>query len=312
MRAAAEAVVARAASQMGRSLDTDGIKELLQSNPDHPRWDEVAERCLTCGNCTMVCPTCFCTTVEDHSDLTGTIAERVRKWDSCFTLDFSYLHGGSVRIDGPLALPAMDDPQARQLVRSIRHLGLCRLRPLHHLVSGGHRHHAGSRRHPRRPRTRARENSMEGLEQILAEHPFFAGFSAEHSRLVAGCARNHRYDAGEYLFREGDAADEFFLIRHGQVALEIVRARTDADRVCDARRREKSSVPPGSSRPIAGCIDARAMTLTRAIGIDAACLRGKCEADHHLGYEMMKRFLPILVQRLHATRLQILDVYGKR
>jgi len=96
-RAAAEAVVARAASQMGRSLDTDGIKELLQSNADHPRWDEVAERCLTCGNCTMVCPTCFCTTVEDHSDLTGTIAERVRKWDSCFTMDFSYLHGGSVR-----------------------------------------------------------------------------------------------------------------------------------------------------------------------------------------------------------------------
>ena len=94
---AADSVVARTATQMGRSLETDGIKELLQSNLDHPRWDEVAERCLTCGNCTMVCPTCFCTTVEDHSDLTGTSAERVRKWDSCFTMDFSYLHGGSVR-----------------------------------------------------------------------------------------------------------------------------------------------------------------------------------------------------------------------
>ncbi len=96
-RTAAEAVVARAAGQMGRRLDTAGIKELLQSNADHPRWDEVAERCLTCGNCTMVCPTCFCTTVEDHSDLSATTAERVRKWDSCFTMDFSYLHGGSVR-----------------------------------------------------------------------------------------------------------------------------------------------------------------------------------------------------------------------
>ena len=96
-RAAAEAVVTRAAGQMGRSLDTDGIKELLQSNQVHRRWEEVAERCLTCGNCTMVCPTCFCTTVEDHSDLTGSSAERVRKWDSCFTMDFSYLHGGSVR-----------------------------------------------------------------------------------------------------------------------------------------------------------------------------------------------------------------------
>ena len=95
--AAAEAVVAHTASQMGRTLATDGIKELLQDNLNHPRWDDVAERCLTCANCTMVCPTCFCTTVEDHSDLTGTSAERIRKWDSCFTMDFSYIHGGSVR-----------------------------------------------------------------------------------------------------------------------------------------------------------------------------------------------------------------------
>jgi sulfhydrogenase subunit beta (sulfur reductase) len=95
--AAAEAVVAQTARQMGRRLETDGLKELLQGNLNHPRWDQVAERCLSCGNCTMVCPTCFCTTVEDHSDLAGESAERVRKWDSCFTLDFSYIHGGSVR-----------------------------------------------------------------------------------------------------------------------------------------------------------------------------------------------------------------------
>jgi ferredoxin len=93
----AEHVVARAASQMGRSLDTSGLKELLQSNHNHARWDEVAERCLTCGNCTNVCPTCFCTTIEDTTDLAGATAERVRRWDSCFTLDFSYIHGGSVR-----------------------------------------------------------------------------------------------------------------------------------------------------------------------------------------------------------------------
>ncbi len=95
--AAAQAVVARTASRMGRTLETDGIQRLLQDNPHHPRWDDVAARCLSCGNCTMVCPTCFCTTVEDHSDLAGTSAERVRKWDSCFTLDFSWIHGGSVR-----------------------------------------------------------------------------------------------------------------------------------------------------------------------------------------------------------------------
>lgn len=94
---AATAVTEATAGQMGRSLDTNGIKELLQSNLDHERWDDVAQRCLSCGNCTMVCPTCFCTTVEDHSDLLGESATRTRKWDSCFTLDFSYLHGGSVR-----------------------------------------------------------------------------------------------------------------------------------------------------------------------------------------------------------------------
>ena len=95
--AAADTVVTKTAANMGRTLDTSGIKELLQNNLDHPRWDDVAQRCLSCTNCTMVCPTCFCTTVEDHTDLSGQIAERERKWDSCFTLDFSYIHGGSVR-----------------------------------------------------------------------------------------------------------------------------------------------------------------------------------------------------------------------
>jgi len=94
---AAAAGIANAAATQGRAMDTGGIKELLYGNYEHPRWDEVSERCLTCGNCTMVCPTCFCTTVEDSSDLTGAEADRTRRWDSCFTMDFSYVHGGSVR-----------------------------------------------------------------------------------------------------------------------------------------------------------------------------------------------------------------------
>ncbi len=93
----AEAALDRAAGQQVRSIDTQGIKDLLYQNFEHPRWDNVAARCLTCANCTMVCPTCFCSTVEDMTDVTGDHAERWRRWDSCFTQSFSYIHGGSVR-----------------------------------------------------------------------------------------------------------------------------------------------------------------------------------------------------------------------
>lgn len=76
------------------------VDTLLKRNLEHPRWNQVAHRCLSCANCTMVCPTCFCTTVEDTTDLSGQIAERWRQWDSCFTIDFSYIHGGSLRREG--------------------------------------------------------------------------------------------------------------------------------------------------------------------------------------------------------------------
>jgi sulfhydrogenase subunit beta (sulfur reductase) len=90
-------IVARTSSSMGRSMSTDGIKQLLYDNLEHPRWDEVADRCLACTNCTLVCPTCFCSTVEDTVSLDGSEAIRSRRWDSCFSLDFSALHGVPVR-----------------------------------------------------------------------------------------------------------------------------------------------------------------------------------------------------------------------
>jgi Fe-S-cluster-containing hydrogenase component 2 len=93
---AAAAQAEDAAGRMGRSLDTRDIRDLLVGNLEHPRWDEVAERCLTCGNCTLACPTCFCSAVEDANDLDGS-AERHRVWDSCFSVDYSYIHGGAVR-----------------------------------------------------------------------------------------------------------------------------------------------------------------------------------------------------------------------
>jgi sulfhydrogenase subunit beta (sulfur reductase) len=96
---AAEAV-AGAALHMGRTMRTRGLPRLLAASRESPHWDDVASRCLTCGNCTMVCPTCFCTSTEDVTDLTGDHAERWRRWESCFDLDYSYLHGGGVRTTG--------------------------------------------------------------------------------------------------------------------------------------------------------------------------------------------------------------------
>jgi ferredoxin len=95
--AAATAAIENAARHMGRTMQTSGLKELLYRNLENPRWDVLADRCLSCANCTLVCPTCFCSTIEDSTDLAGQRAERLRKWDSCFTTDFSYIHGGSVR-----------------------------------------------------------------------------------------------------------------------------------------------------------------------------------------------------------------------
>jgi ferredoxin len=97
---AAAAAVTGAADRMGRELDTSDLRDLLARNLEHPRWDDVAERCLTCGNCTLVCPTCFCTSVDDHTALSGQEAERVRLWDSCYSVEHSYIHGGAIRPSG--------------------------------------------------------------------------------------------------------------------------------------------------------------------------------------------------------------------
>jgi ferredoxin len=95
--AAARAQSERTAAAMGREMPAEGLRELLLDNLEHPRWQDVADRCLSCGNCTLVCPTCFCTSVEDSSDLTGAETERSMRWDSCFNLDFTHVVGGSVR-----------------------------------------------------------------------------------------------------------------------------------------------------------------------------------------------------------------------
>jgi CRP/FNR family transcriptional regulator, cyclic AMP receptor protein len=151
---------------------------------------------------------------------------------------------------------------------------------------------------------------MEGLERIVAEHPLFAGLGAEFVALAAGCAKNTRFDADQYLYHADDGADWIYLVRHGRVALEMVtpgRGAVTFDTIGEGDIVGLTWLLP----PYRWGYDARALELVRAIALDARCLRDKCEADHDLGYELMKRFLPVLVQRLQATRLQILDVYGQ-
>jgi CRP/FNR family transcriptional regulator, cyclic AMP receptor protein len=151
--------------------------------------------------------------------------------------------------------------------------------------------------------------AIEDLERIITEHPFFAGLDEGFRKMVTGCAKNVRFDAGRYLLHEGEPANEFYLIRHGRAALEVKapgRVPVTFRTVGEGEIVGVSWLIP----PYRWAYDVRALETVGAIAVDAECLRGKSEADHDFGYEMMKRFVPVLVQRLQATRLQLLDVYG--
>ena len=150
---------------------------------------------------------------------------------------------------------------------------------------------------------------METLEPILAEHPFLKGLEPRFIQLIVGCASNLRFNAGEFLFREGQEASQFYIIRHGKVAIELGAAQRGVINIQTLGEGEILGwswlIPPYSWH-----FDARAVELTRVIALDGKCLRAKCEEDHQLGYEFLKRFLHIIAQRLEATRLQLLDLYG--
>lgn len=150
---------------------------------------------------------------------------------------------------------------------------------------------------------------MQTLEAILAEHPFFAGLEPHYMQLMTGCASNVRFEAGTYIFREGEAASHFYIIRQGKVALEAFAAQRGPITIETIEAGEVlgwSWLFP----PYRWHFDARVIELTRAIALDGVCLRSKGEADHDLGYELVKRVAQIMMQRLQATRLQLLDVYG--
>jgi CRP-like cAMP-binding protein len=150
---------------------------------------------------------------------------------------------------------------------------------------------------------------MENLQPILAEHPFLQNLDSRHLELITGCASNVRFDPGRFIFREGEEANQFYILRHGKVALEIVapqRGPLVVETLGEGDILGWSWLIP----PYHWHFDARAVELTRAIALDGKCLRTKCEQDHDLGYELLKRFAHIMEQRLEATRLQLLDVYG--
>lgn len=149
---------------------------------------------------------------------------------------------------------------------------------------------------------------METLERYVAEHPFFAGMSEKHIQLIVGCASNVRYDAGQQIDRAGEAANHFFLVRQGRVAIEIVSPASGPITIATVGDGEVV----GWSwlfTPYVHHFDSRAIDLTRAIALDGKCLREKCELDHELGYELYKRFAQIMEQRIENARLQLLDIY---
>ena len=150
---------------------------------------------------------------------------------------------------------------------------------------------------------------ISGLEELLQRHPFFREMDPEVRKTVAGCATNERVEAGQYIFREGEMADKFFLLRDGKVALEISitgRRPLVVDTVGAGEVFGWNWIIP----PYCWRADARATERSRLLSLDAKCLRGKMESDHRLGYEMYQRFFPVIARRLEGARLRLIDLYG--
>ncbi len=150
---------------------------------------------------------------------------------------------------------------------------------------------------------------MGTLETVLAEHPFLKGFAPPYIELIAGCASNVRFNKGDFIFREDEEADRFYLIRHGLVALDVFvpqRGPVTIDTIQEGEVLGWSWLFP----PYRWHFDARALQLTRAVAFDGKCLREKCETDTNLGYDLVKRFSLVIMQRLQSARLQLLDLYG--
>ena len=150
---------------------------------------------------------------------------------------------------------------------------------------------------------------MQTMEEVLGSHPFFAGLNADAMRLIAGCASNVHFAEGEFLFEEGHEANQFWVIRRGRVALQLESPGQGAivtDTMDEGEVVGWSWLVP----PYRFFADGRAVTPVSATALDGACLRGKCEADPELGYQLLKRVTSVMYQRLQSTRIRLLDLYG--
>jgi CRP/FNR family cyclic AMP-dependent transcriptional regulator len=151
--------------------------------------------------------------------------------------------------------------------------------------------------------------TMETLQPIIAEHPFFSDMEDRYIQLLVGCASNVRFDAGHVIFREGEEANQFYVIREGHVALQMATNKRGSLTIMTLGEGDVVGwswlFPPYRWK-----FSARALEATRAIALDGKCLRTKSEEDHDLGYELMKRFVRVVEDRLQATRLQLMNIYA--
>jgi CRP/FNR family cyclic AMP-dependent transcriptional regulator len=150
--------------------------------------------------------------------------------------------------------------------------------------------------------------AIETLGALLREHPFFSGLDEPYIEFIAGCGRNVVFEPGAYLFREGDEADQVFIVRRGRVALEINAPGRGAV-VLDSSEAGEVIGFSWLFPPYRWQFDGRALEPVRAVALDGVCLRGKCEEDPKLGYELMKRFASILLRRMQSARLRLIDMY---
>jgi CRP/FNR family cyclic AMP-dependent transcriptional regulator len=151
---------------------------------------------------------------------------------------------------------------------------------------------------------------MRTIDELIVESPTFKGMSSEQLKLIAGCAVNEHYEAGKLLLREGDPAERFYLIRHGMIVLEMNAPGRGALKI---QTLGEGDVLGWSwlFAPHRWVMDGRTVEESSLVAFDGTCLRDKCEEDHELGYQLMQRFAANLIDRLQATRLQLIDVYGR-